>query len=242
MMPPTRDELGEIAAHFQSIVDYHRSMGLDELLIERGEKLEPEPVEPTTAQTQGENVSKPSLLEELRVSFEGCTKCQLHKGRKTIVFGDGDPDARLMFVGEGPGADEDRQGKPFVGAAGQLLNKIIKAIGLERNQVYIGNVVKCRPPGNRTPEQVERLTCGPFLSKQIEIIGPEVIVALGATAANYLLDEDLPMKRLRSRFHQLGDILVMPTYHPAYLLRNPSAKRAVWEDMKMVRDRLGLTS
>jgi DNA polymerase len=147
----------------------------------------------------------------------------------------------LVFAGEGPGADEDRQGLPFVGAAGQLLTKIIQAIGLTREEVYICNVVKCRPPGNRTPTAEEQATCGPFLDRQLDIIAPEVIVALGKTAANDLLGlEEVPLGRLRGRFHPRGEAVVMPTYHPAYLLRNPSAKRAVWEDMKKVRDRLGL--
>ena len=150
------------------------------------------------------------------------------------MFGVGNAEARLMFVGEGPGAEEDEQGVPFVGRAGQLLTQIIKAMGLEREDVYIANVVKCRPPGNRNPEPDEIEQCEPFLMRQMDVIKPAVVVALGKFAAQTLLRTTEPISRMRGRFHQIGDIRVMPTFHPSYLLRNPAAKREVWEDMKVV--------
>lgn len=179
-------------------------------------------------------------LRDLREEIGDCTRCPLHAGRNKIVFGEGDAAARLVFVGEGPGRDEDISGLPFVGAAGQLLTKIIEAIGLTREQVFICNIVKCRPPNNRDPEPAESGTCGPFMLRQLEIIRPRVVVALGRPSAQYLLDTDQPIGRLRGMFHDAHGTKIMPTYHPAYLLRNPSGKRAVWEDMKKVRDELGL--
>jgi DNA polymerase len=173
-------------------------------------------------------------LGAIRDDIGDCTRCKLHGGRTTLVFGAGNPDAELMFVGEGPGADEDIQGIPFVGRAGQLLTQIIKAMGYDREAVYIANVVKCRPPGNRNPEPDEIAQCQPFLMRQIEAIRPRVIVALGKFAAQTLLGTTEPITRMRGRFHALGDVAVMPTFHPSYLLRNPSAKREVWEDMKQV--------
>jgi len=165
-----------------------------------------------------------------------CTRCRLHsQGRTQIVFGVGNPQADLMFVGEAPGADEDVQGIPFVGRAGQLLTKIIEAIGLTRDDVYIANVIKCRPPGNRNPEQDEVNTCEPFLYRQIDIIKPKVIVALGTFAAKALLQSTDPISRLRGRTYDYRGAKLIPTFHPAYLLRNPSSKREVWEDMKVAR-------
>jgi DNA polymerase len=169
-----------------------------------------------------------------------CTRCKLHTlGRTQVVFGAGNPDARLMFVGEAPGADEDAQGEPFVGRAGQLLTKIIQSIGLERSDVYIANVIKCRPPGNRNPEPDEVGECQPFLFRQIDLIKPRVIVALGTFAAHALLGTDAPISRLRGKAHgyRHGSTLI-PTFHPAYLLRSPDKKRDVWEDMKKVRELL----
>ena len=169
-----------------------------------------------------------------------CSRCKLHAlGRRQVVFGVGNPAADLMFVGEAPGADEDIQGEPFVGRAGQLLTKIIEAIGLRRDDVYIANVIKCRPPGNRNPEPDEVEQCEPFLFRQIDAIKPKVIVALGKFAAQSLLKTTDPITRLRGREYKYRDAILMPTYHPAYLLRNPSAKRDVWADMKRVRDILG---
>ena len=166
-----------------------------------------------------------------------CSRCKLHTlGRKQIVFGVGNPHADLMFVGEAPGADEDEQGEPFVGRAGQLLTKIIEAIGLKREDVYIANVIKCRPPGNRNPEPDEVEQCQPFLFRQIDAIKPKVIVALGKFAAQSLLQSTDPITRVRGREFSYRGATLIPTFHPAYLLRNPSAKRDVWEDMKKVRD------
>jgi DNA polymerase len=165
-----------------------------------------------------------------------CDRCKLHTlGRRQVVFGVGNPDADLMFVGEAPGADEDLQGEPFVGRAGQLLTKIIEAIGLRREDVYIANVIKCRPPGNRNPEPDEVERCQPFLFRQIDAIRPKVIVALGKFAAQCLLQTADPITRLRGRSYTYRGATLIPTFHPAYLLRNPSSKREVWEDMKKVR-------
>jgi DNA polymerase len=167
---------------------------------------------------------------------EDCSRCKLHTlGRRQIVFGVGNPEADLMFVGEAPGADEDIQGEPFVGKAGQLLTKIIEAIGLKREDVYIANVIKCRPPGNRNPEPDEVEQCEPFLFRQIDIVKPKVIVALGKFAAQCLLRTDAPITRIRGREFSYRGAVLIPTFHPAYLLRNPSSKREVWEDMKRVR-------
>jgi DNA polymerase len=167
---------------------------------------------------------------------DDCRRCKLHTlGRKQIVFGVGNPHADLMFVGEAPGADEDQQGIPFVGRAGQLLTKIIEAIGLTRDDVYIANVIKCRPPQNRNPELDEVETCEPFLFRQIDVIKPKVIIALGKFGAQTLLRTDAPISRLRGQVHDFRGAKLIPTFHPAYLLRNPSSKREVWEDMKMAR-------
>ena len=167
---------------------------------------------------------------------DDCQRCKLHTlGRKQIVFGVGNPNADLMFVGEAPGADEDEQGIPFVGRAGQLLTKIIEAIGLTRDDVYIANVIKCRPPQNRNPEPDEVDTCEPFLFRQIDVIKPKVIVALGKFGAQTLLRTQEPISRLRGRIFDFRGAKLIPTFHPAYLLRNPSSKREVWEDMKVAR-------
>ena len=177
------------------------------------------------------------LLETLKEEIgPACTRCKLHTlGRKQVVFGVGNPDADLMFVGEAPGADEDEQGEPFVGRAGQLLTKIIEAIGLTRQDVYIANIIKCRPPGNRNPELDEVEQCEPFLFRQVAAIKPKVIVALGKFAAQSLLRTTDPITRLRGRSFNYRGATLIPTFHPAFLLRNPSAKREVWEDMKKVR-------
>jgi uracil-DNA glycosylase family 4 len=184
--------------------------------------------------------SASEALQAIRDDLGDCTRCKLHTlGRKQIVFGVGNPNADLMFVGEAPGADEDIQGEPFVGRAGQLLTKIIEAIGLTRADVYIANLIKCRPPGNRNPEPDEAGQCEPFMLRQVDTIKPRVIVALGKFAAQALLKTNDPITRLRGREYKYRDAILMPTYHPAYLLRTPSAKREVWEDMKRVREILG---
>jgi uracil-DNA glycosylase family 4 len=185
----------------------------------------------------GHDPSAAGALTALRAEIGDCTRCVLHTlGRRQVVFGAGNPDADLMFVGEAPGADEDVQGEPFVGRAGQLLTKIIEAINLRREDVYIANVIKCRPPGNRNPDPIEVETCSPFLLRQIQTVRPRVIVALGTFAAQMLLGTDTPISRLRGRAHDFRDgIKLMPTFHPAYLLRSPDKRREVWEDMKIVR-------
>src|SRR5438034_10591851 len=178
-------------------------------------------------------------LAAVRADIGDCTRCKLHAlGRQQIVFGVGNPDADLMFVGEAPGGDEDIQGIPFVGRAGQLLTKIIEAIDLKRDDVYIANVIKCRPPQNRNPEPDEVNTCEPFLFRQIDVITPKVIVALGKYAAQTLLRTDTPISRLRGRVYDYRGAKLIPTFHPAYLLRNPGCRREVWEDMKKVRSLL----
>jgi DNA polymerase len=183
--------------------------------------------------------SQPTIdLDGVRQELGDCTRCKLHGLRTNLVFGTGSGEADLMFVGEAPGADEDRQGIPFVGRAGQLLTRIIEAIDLTRDQVYIANILKCRPPNNRDPEPDEVESCEPFLFKQIETIQPLIIVALGKYAAQTLLKSSVPISRLRGRFVEFRGSLLMPTFHPSYLLRNPSAKREVWEDMQQVRDTL----
>jgi DNA polymerase len=177
-------------------------------------------------------------FEDIRADIGECVRCPLHQGRHTIVHTEGQATARLMFVGEAPGADEDASGRPFVGRAGQLLNKIIEAIGLKRDDVLIGNVNRCRPPANRTPTTDEAHTCKPFLLREINIARPDVIVVLGNTAMKNLLDTKEGITRLRGEFQDYRGIKVMPTFHPAYLLRDPSKKREVWADMKKVRDYL----
>src|ERR1017187_2794803 len=205
-----------------------------------------------------QGVSDPvKALKIIREDLGDCTRCVLHKqGRKQIVFGVGNPTAELMFVGEGPGADEDAQGEPFVGRAGQLLNNMIKAMGISREQVYIANIVKCRPPGNRTPEREECATCSPFLMRQIAVIKPKVVVALGAVAAKPLLAMNASMMQLRGRFYdfrpagvRVNDRSNEPrwdgcklavTYHPAFLLRDPRQKGEAWKDLQMVMNELGM--
>ena len=180
-------------------------------------------------------------LQIIREDLGDCTRCKLHKqGRKQIVFGVGNPRTELMFIGEAPGADEDEQGEPFVGRAGQLLNNMIKAMGLEREEVYIANIIKCRPPGNRTPERDECETCSPFLMRQIAVIQPKVIVALGAVAAKTLLALNASMAEMRGRWYDFRGTKLAVTYHPAFLLRDPRQKKETWKDLQMVMAELGL--
>lgn len=177
-------------------------------------------------------------LADIREDMGVCTRCPLSIDRTHIVFGEGDPHAELMFVGEGPGFEEDRSGRPFVGAAGELLNKIIAAMNLTRETVYIGNIVKCRPPGNRNPQPDEINCCLPFLKRQVAAIQPRVICALGKIAAQTLLETETPISRLRGQFHEAMGIPVMPTFHPAFLLRNPARKRDVWNDVQLIMKKL----
>jgi uracil-DNA glycosylase family 4 len=178
---------------------------------------------------------KANDLEELRAAIGDCRRCKLCSGRTNLVFGVGNPNADLMFIGEGPGRDEDLQGEPFVGRAGQLLTDIItKGMGMKREDVYIANVVKCRPPENRNPEPDEVAACEPFLKKQIDLVRPRIIVALGKFAVQTLLQSKVPITKLRGQWHSYHGIKLMPTFHPAYLLRNPADKKLVWEDIKKV--------
>jgi uracil-DNA glycosylase family 4 len=192
-------------------------------------------------QTTVTTLDHTAALRLIREDIGDCTRCRLHKqGRKQIVFGVGNSRADLMFIGEAPGADEDEQGEPFVGRAGQLLNNMIKAMGISREDVYIANIIKCRPPGNRTPERDECETCSPFLMRQIEVIGPKAIVALGAVAAKTLLAVNAPMSELRGRWYEFRGTKLAVTYHPAFLLRDPRQKKEAWKDLQMVMKELGL--
>jgi DNA polymerase len=234
-------------------LEFFGELGVDGVRLEpewhaRAERqvAAPAPVEPDAEPVEAEEEavepvqvfgSQEEALNALRVEIgPDCRLCKLHTlGRKQVVFGVGNPNADLMFVGEAPGADEDIQGEPFVGRAGQLLTKIIEAIGMQRSDVYIANVIKCRPPGNRNPEPDEVERCEPFLFRQIDLVKPKVIVALGKFAAQSLLKTTDPITRIRGREYKFRSAILMPTFHPAYLLRNPSSKREVWEDMKRVR-------
>ena len=183
---------------------------------------------------------KPAALDAIRADLGDCTRCPLCETRNKIVYGDGDANASLMFVGEGPGADEDEQGLPFVGRGGQLLNNMINAMGLSREQVYIANIVKCRPPQNRVPENMEANTCTPFLFRQIDAIRPKLLVALGATAATYLMAAKAPLNSLRGRIHDCRGAKLIVTYHPAYLLRDPRQKAEAWKDLQLAMQFLDL--
>ncbi len=197
-----------------------------------------------TIETQDEGqtdavYSRARRLEDIREELGDCRRCDLHRTRKNLVFGEGSPEADLVFVGEAPGENEDIQGKPFVGRAGQLLTRIIEAMGLTRSDVYICNILKCRPPGNRNPRPEEIQICEPFLIQQLQAIRPKVICAMGTFAAKTLLQTEMPISKLRGRFHTYHGIELMPTYHPAYLLRNPAGKKLVWSDMQMIMEILG---
>lgn len=179
-------------------------------------------------------------IDKLKEKLSGCQRCVLAETRENVVFGEGSLDARLMFVGEAPGSEEDKQARPFVGRAGKLLTKMIESLGLAREEVYIANILKCRPPGNRNPSNNEISECIPFLREQVETISPRVICSLGKFASQTLLNTDTPISKLRGNFHEYSGIKLMPTYHPAYLLRNPRAKKDVWKDLKKIAALLGL--
>jgi len=217
----------EIVADLKAYLKYLKGMGIEALPVagEKAEKVVPREAPP---------------LEEIRRELGDCRRCKLHRTRRTIVFGEGNEKAKLMFIGEGPGYDEDVQGRPFVGKAGQLLTKIIQSIHLQREEVYIANIIKCRPPQNRNPEPDEIERCSPFLMKQIQAIQPKIICALGTFAAQTLLQTDAKITYLRGRTFDLQGIKVLPTYHPAFLLRNPDKKREVWEDMKQIAECLAM--
>lgn len=188
--------------------------------------------------TAGTGQDKIKMLNDLQREIGGCQQCRLAKGRKNIVFGEGNPDAQLMFIGEGPGREEDIQARPFVGDAGKVLTSLINKMGLRREDVYIGNIVKCRPPSNRDPEDDEKKICSSFIDKQINIIQPKVILALGRIAAQTLVETKIPISKLRGKFYDYKGIPVMPTFHPAYLMRNPKDKWLTWEDVQQVLEKL----
>ena len=214
---------GELADQFE----FFRDIGVSQVDIDEGESIPSAPSVQETPQAM--------TLETIREDLGDCQRCQLASGRTKIVYGSGSPDARLVFVGEAPGSDEDRQGLPFVGRAGQLLTKIIESIGLKREDVYICNVLKCRPPGNRNPEASEVEACSPFLKRQLQVIQPKIVCCLGTFAAQTVMGMKVPISRLRGEFHEIDGIQHIATFHPAYLLRNAGKKREVWEDMKKIR-------
>jgi DNA polymerase len=219
-------ELCEIAQDLQGYLQYLQRLGYKGVPLSEGS---------VKILEQMKKGARDETLEMIRKDLGDCRRCRLHKGRKHIVFGMGNPQARLVLVGEGPGYEEDLHGLPFVGQAGQLLTKILKAIHLEREDVYIGNIIKCRPPKNRNPEPEEIAACLPFLQRQIRAIRPRLICALGTFAAQTLLQTQTPISRLRGHFQAYEGIPVLPTYHPAFLLRNPAKKRDVWEDMQKLQ-------
>ncbi len=236
-----RDELRSLV----SAVKQHISIGQDSFnpvsrLTSRGKRAIPQADEgqgnliDVKAEALTEALGTPLTLSEVREELGECTRCPLHRTRKNLVFGEGSGQAKLVFVGEAPGEEEDNQGRPFVGRAGQLLTRIITAMGLKREDVYICNILKCRPPGNRNPKEDEISTCEPFLLKQIDAINPEIICALGTFAAKTLLRVEAPISSIRGKFHNYHGRKLMPTYHPAYLLRNPDAKKLVWEDVQKI--------
>ncbi len=241
MNPNVRDLIGDI----KSYLEYLKRLGITEypLSESRNEKMDPSSVSPGVVTVQ-EGVlpyrqamspqSRVSNLEEIRSELGNCQRCKLGRTRRTLVFGEGNSKTSLMLIGEGPGYDEDVQGKPFVGRAGQLLTKILQAIAIQRDEVYITNIIKCRPPQNRNPEPGEIESCYPFLLKQIQAIQPRIICALGTFAAQTLLKTNGKITSLRGRAYTFSGIQIFPTYHPAYLLRNPEKKREVWEDMKKI--------
>jgi uracil-DNA glycosylase len=226
-------------------VNYYRDLGIHDFYrqpVGEAAAAAKAPATPSSPESPPLAViqDKSAALQAIRADLGDCVRCPLHKGRKNLVFGVGNVNAEIMFVGEGPGADEDEQGEPFVGRAGQLLNNMISAMGIRRQDVYIANVVKCRPPGNRTPERDECDTCSPFLLRQIEVIRPKVIVALGAVAAKNLLAVNDSMSNLRGRWYDFKGSRLLVTYHPAYLLRDPRQKKEAWKDLQMVMKYLGM--
>ena len=221
-------ELRELIDSLSGWLRYQRRLGW------RGLPSEVEPA-PEIPEQPDEKIQ---TLEEIRAEMGDCRRCKLYGGRTNLVFGDGDAEARLMFVGEAPGADEDQQGLPFVGAAGKLLNNMLSKLGLSREEVYIANVLKSRPPGNRDPEADEITACLPFLKKQIKAIRPQVIVTLGRIAAQALLSTKEPLTKIRGRWQRYDDIRVMPTFHPSYLLRFPQERHKTWDDMQQVMEYL----
>jgi uracil-DNA glycosylase family 4 len=221
------ENLNELISDLKTYLEYLKGMGI--VSLPASEMKADEPSQSTMI-----------TLKDVRKELGDCKRCKLHRGRKTIVFGEGNEKATLMLIGEGPGYDEDVQGRPFVGKAGQLLTKILQSINLPREEVYIANIIKCRPPQNRNPELDEIQSCSPFLMKQIHVIQPKIICALGTFSTQTLLKTDAKITALRGKVYDLEGIKVMPTYHPAFLLRNPERKREVWEDMKKIVELLNI--
>ncbi len=226
-------EAAELTQKIREFLEAQRELGLDFLLMPPGRQ----PAKPPPSEREL-LLSGTLTLEEIRGILGECTRCKLHPHRTQIVFGVGNPKAELVFVGEAPGAEEDAQGEPFVGRAGQLLTRMIEAIGLKRDEVYICNVIKCRPPNNRTPEPDEIASCESFLTAQLKAIKPKFICTLGGIAVQTLLKTKAPLSKLRGRFHDYQGIPLLVTYHPAYLLRNPSEKRAAWQDLQLLQKEL----
>jgi DNA polymerase len=221
------ERIGEMINDLKSYLEYLKGMGISSL-----------PASENNSEKTGS--SGIQTLTEVRKELGDCKRCKLHRTRRTIVFGEGNEKASLMLIGEGPGYDEDVQGRPFVGKAGQLLTKILQSINLPREEVYIANIIKCRPPQNRNPEPDEIQSCNPFLMKQISAIQPKIICALGTFSAQTLLKTDTKITALRGRVFDFEGTKVIPTYHPAFLLRNPERKREVWEDMKKIAELVGV--
>lgn len=220
------------------LASYLYDLGYEDLYLRPGLQSASLAARASSADSEAETTQRESRLQDLAAEASKCERCALAAGRHSVVFGAGNPAADLMFVGEGPGAEEDRQGLPFVGPAGRLLTRIIEAIDMRREDVYIANIVKCRPPGNRDPLPTEVLACRGYLEKQIELIQPKVLVALGRVAAQTLLGSDLSLGRMRGQWYEVHGVATRVTYHPAALLRNASFKRPTWDDMRLVRDRL----
>lgn len=227
------NDLDGIIAAVKSYIELEKESGIDEYMfasVLKNRSLQANPVR--------HPIVSPITLDALKKEVSGCKSCGLYKTRLTVVFGAGDPKAKLMFIGEAPGHDEDVQGLPFVGRAGQLLTKIIEAMGYKREDVYIANILKCRPPDNRAPLPAEILACADNVKRQVEIIRPKVICTLGKFASQTLLKTETPITALRGKFCEYNGVKVMPTFHPAYLLRNPQDKTLVWEDMKNIKKEL----
>lgn len=256
-----RKEIAAIAREMKGRLSWYREEGIDlwkvapapplkeeeriQAMPDQKKSKSYEPTEPASFAAEAAELfpiasaaTPPRTLSEIRDEIGDCRRCKLCSTRKNIVFGSGSPTAQLMFVGEAPGADEDVQGQPFVGRAGQLLTKMIQAMGLSREEVYIANIIKCRPPENRNPQPDEIAACSPFLIKQVETIRPKVICALGTFSAQTLLETQQKISALRGKFHDYHGVKLLPTFHPAYLLRNPNEKKTVWEDLKKIMEEL----
>ena len=234
-----------IAEDIKTVLEFYQAMGIERIPLntiqDTGYKTQDKKSHASCILHHASALNsqqKRDALQALRDEIGDCQRCKLSKGRKNIVFGEGSVDAEIMFIGEGPGEDEDLQGRPFVGKAGQLLTKLIEKMGFKREDVYIGNIVKCRPPGNRDPEEDEISACSPFIKKQADIISPKVVVSLGRVSTQTLIGVKIPIGKLRGKFYQFENIPLMPTFHPSYLLRNPKDKWLVWEDVQKVLERL----